>query len=277
MILPKASARLLGTLVSVVLVVGLAACSSQTEGDGRRTGENSPGEATPRKTNAAASAEIGTPASTRPSWDYVALGDSLAAGVGADRGYVGRYADHLRDDTGAKVRVTNLGVSGQTSDQLLDKIRDDPPTRRALGGAEVITLNIGINDLARAGRAYEAGTCGGVDNQGCLRGVVDRVGDNWGAITAEIIELRPADGTILRAAGLGYSPNVDGAFGPYVRETNRQIAVEATRRSIPYAEVRLAREDMSPDGVHPDGGGYAVISGRLRSLGYEPLDPAAER
>jgi lysophospholipase L1-like esterase len=67
------------------------------------------------------------------SWDYVALGDSLAAGVGAERGYVDRYAAHLRNDTGARVRVTNLGVSGQTSSELLDALRGmsrcDGPSR----------------------------------------------------------------------------------------------------------------------------------------------------
>jgi hypothetical protein len=31
----------------------------------------------------------------------VALGDSLAAGVGAERGYVDRYAEHLCNDTDA--------------------------------------------------------------------------------------------------------------------------------------------------------------------------------
>jgi len=36
-------------------------------------------------------------------------------GVGARRGYVDRYADHLRSDTGARVRVINLGQSGQMS------------------------------------------------------------------------------------------------------------------------------------------------------------------
>ena len=88
----------------------------------------------------------------------MALGDSLAAGVGAERGYVDRYAAHLRDDTGARVRVSNFGVSGQTSSELLDALRGDESLRRAIEGAEVVTFNIGINDLGRAGAAYEEGT-----------------------------------------------------------------------------------------------------------------------
>jgi transcriptional regulator with GAF, ATPase, and Fis domain len=37
----------------------------------------------------------------------------------ARRGYVPRYAEHLQSDTGARLRVTNLGLSGQTSTYLL--------------------------------------------------------------------------------------------------------------------------------------------------------------
>jgi len=203
-------------MVAAVSVV-LPACSPELRSGAEDAGEDPSRVATSRETTAtpgAASEDAENTIGASRSWDYVALGDSLAAGVSADRGYVGRYADHLRGDTGAKVRVTNLGVSGQTSAQLLDKIRNDPSTREALRGAEVVTLNIGINDLARAGRSYGAGTCGGADEDECLREVVDRVGDNWDAITAELLELRPADGTVVRGAGLGYTPNAGGVFEP---------------------------------------------------------------
>jgi hypothetical protein len=41
--------------------------------------------------------------------------------------------------------------------------------RRAIEGAEVVTFNIGLNDLGHAGAAYEEGTCGGEDGEECLR------------------------------------------------------------------------------------------------------------
>ena len=83
----------------------------------------------------------------------------------ARRGYVSRYAEHLRSETGARLRVINLGLSGQTSTQLLRSIRNDPETRKALGGAEIVTLNIGLNDLGQARSFYESGTCGGPQNE----------------------------------------------------------------------------------------------------------------
>src|SRR5215210_6381269 len=128
-----------------------------------------------------------TSTDSRPRWDYVALGDSLAVGVGARRGYVTRYAEQLRNDTGARVKTINLGVSGQTSTQLLYSLRHDPAMRRDLHRAEVVTLNIGLNDLGQASGSYQAGICGGPQNKACLREAVNKVEQNWDDIIEEIL------------------------------------------------------------------------------------------
>ena len=263
--------RLLGTVVLALLLVTLAACSPGEEKGSKATDKHRPQGTTAPDTTAS---DRETTADAAPaSWDYVALGDSLAAGVGAERGYVERYADHVRADTGARVRVVNLGVSGRTSAELLRSLRGDPSTRGALREAEVITLNIGINDLGRAGEAYENGSCGGADEEECLRAAVEEVKGNWDAIVAEISSLRPADNTIIRTAGLGYVPRVGGVYGPYLDDVNRHIATTAKENGIPYAEIHLSEEGMSPDGVHPNGAGYEVIARELRELGYRPLSP----
>ncbi len=207
------------------------------------------------------------------SWDYVALGDSLAAGVGAERGYVDRYAAHLRNDTGARVRVSNLGVSGQTSPELLAALREDESVRRAIEGAEVVTFNIGLNDLGRAGAAYEEGTCGGEDGEECLREAVDALKDNWDAIATELLELRSTRNTIIRTPGLGYSPRAGEGLEHYVSEVNRHIASTARSKAVPYVEIPAGEVGMSPDGVHPNDAGYASIADRLRGLGFGPLHP----
>ena len=206
------------------------------------------------------------------SWDYVALGDSLAAGVGAERGYVDRYAAHLRNDTGARVRVSNFGVSGQTSSELLDALRGDESMRRAIEGAEVVTFNIGINDLGRAGAAYEEGTCcGGEDGEECLREAVEAVKDNWDAIATELLGLRSTGDTVIRTPGLGYTPQAEEELEHYVSEVNRHIASTTRSKAVPYVEIPAGEIFMSPDGVHPNDAGYATMADRLRSLGFGPL------
>jgi len=143
--------------------------------------------------------------------------------------------------------------------------------RQALGAAEVITFNIGINDLGHAGEAYEMGTCGGRDNQECLRRAVEAFEENWDAIIAELLSLRSAQDTIIRTAGLGYTPRIDEIFEPYVSEVNRHIATTAASHDIPCAQPYLDQGHMSSDGVHPNDDGYEVIADRLRELGYAPL------
>ena len=235
------------------------------------------------------SEETNTTTDSSTYWNYVALGDSLAAGTGASYGgYVDRYATYLEDDTSAQIAITNLGRNGQTSSELLYALRNDPSWRRAIGEADVLTLNIGINDLGRAAIMYENGTCGGTDNQDCLRAAVQTVEGNWNVIIAELLELRSTNDTIIRAAGLGYTPRLDigdapnsrsddgrldnfRVFKPYLDEVNSLIAETAVDNDIPLAEVHLDERYVSQDGVHPNDEGYEVIAERLRELGYRPL------
>jgi lysophospholipase L1-like esterase len=252
--------------ILATLLVGMGACSLGMGEDARNDTVHR-GEAVTHERTVAPERSTGA----RDSWDYVALGDSLAVGIGARRGYVERYASYIGTDTGARVEVVNLGQSGQTSSQLLYDLRNDPSMRQTLGAAEIITFNIGINDLGYAGEAYENGTCGGHDNQECLHTAVETLEANWDAIVAELLSLRTTDDAMIRTVGIGYTPRVDEVFKPYVDEVNDHIATTAANNDIPYAQPYLGKEDIGPDGVHPNANGYEVIADRLRKLGYRPL------
>jgi lysophospholipase L1-like esterase len=266
-------------LLIVALSTTMVACSPGEEKGTQHTDRGAELITTPQRittsgegaetTSALRSATTST--DSRPRWDYVALGDSLAVGVGARRGYVTRYTEQLRSDTGARVRTINLGVSGQTSTQLLFSLRHDPAMRKDLRGAEVVTLNIGLNDLGQASGSYEAGICGGPQNKACLRETVNKVEQNWDAIIEEILTLRSTEETIIRTSGFGYTPRVGKLFEPYVVETTRHIAATTAENDIPSVEVRLGDAGMSKDDLHPNDSGYRVIADRLADLGYEPL------
>jgi lysophospholipase L1-like esterase len=278
-------ARSFGLLIVVALLTGLMACLPRAEQASRQPSEDIRHEtARHETTNAIERTSAPTLTGERTtgqdttavtealvSWDYVALGDSLAVGVGAHRGYVARYAAYITADTGAQIDLVNLGRNGQTSSQLLHALRNNLTIRQALGTAEVITFNIGINDLGHAGEAYENGACGEGDNQECLGAAVETFKENWDAIIAELLSLRSTENTIIRTAGLGYTPRVDRIFEPYVDEVSRHIATTATGHDMPYAQPHLYAGYMSSDGVHPNDGGYKVIAERLRELGYSPL------
>src|ERR687897_777428 len=211
-------------------------------------------------------ASQGTTLAAPASWDYVALGDSLATGYGAFKGHVPRYEAHIETDTTVAVTRTNLGR----------------------------------NDLRAARRSYKLGTCGGLDNQNCLRAVVAKLQTNWYDITAEVLELRSTKPTIVRTMDIynpyirtdivsdtwqkyDYGRNDFEVFKLYFDQVNSHIASTSTSEGIPYAPVYLAfngtNGDEDPkskgyltfDGLHPNDSGHRVIAGELQKLGYAPL------
>ncbi len=81
----------------------------------------------------------------------VALGDSLTHGQGDESnngGYVGvikRKIEHRYHQT--KVTTVNYGVTGDRSDQILDRLNQQSQLRSDLQSADVITMTVGGNDL----------------------------------------------------------------------------------------------------------------------------------
>jgi len=77
---------------------------------------------------------------------YVALGDSTAAGVGAEQG--GGYPERIARRLGAAgmaARLVNLGVPGATAEDL----RKLQLPRAQAAGPALVTIGIGINDVVR--------------------------------------------------------------------------------------------------------------------------------
>ena len=156
----------LAALGAVLVLVG---CSSSGGSGAERP------SATPSTSAPMPSASPSPTPATDPT--YLALGDSVAAGVGADdparTGYVpvlaGLLSDRAGCDTGAAegcpVEVRNLAVPGATTETLL---RDQLPAAldvlRADGRVRVVSVTIGGNDvfvpiLQACARTPEAPTC----------------------------------------------------------------------------------------------------------------------
>lgn len=225
-----------------------------------------------------------------PTWPYTALGDSLADGVLAQQGYVSRYATYVNMDTGANVNTTNLGVPGWHSGDLLNAIENDTAFRTSISGAQVVTWDIGGDDLANAHDHYTQGTCGGPDNLDCIRTAVMTFEQNWSAIISNLMKLRSTSNTVIRTMDV-YNPYVAsdmkaGTFDtlePYLDEVNNYIHSTAAAAGIPVANVHQAfngsdgKTDpgtlglIAVDGFHPNDAGHKVIADQLRALGYRPL------
>jgi len=222
--------------------------------------------------------------------NYAALGDSLAAGYTSLEGYVPRYARHVQADTGIQVNANNMGQPGWTSSDLLNGLRTDTGLRKAVSSAEVVTWDIGGNDLKVAYQSYLAKNCGGSDNQDCLRNAVATFKTNWDGIISEILLLRDPNKTILRTMDI-YNPFVAeqqalGNFAtvkPYLDDVDAYIQSSSQLKGIPCAKVYqafngtagtddpIAKGLIAIDGFHANDIGHDRIATLLRDLMYAPL------
>ena len=84
---------------------------------------------------------------------YVAIGDSLTKGVGDSTnqgGFVPLLAQSLTNETGLEFKAINYGVSGNTSGQILSRMREKKEIRKDLKQAQLLTITVGGNDLRKA-------------------------------------------------------------------------------------------------------------------------------
>ena len=83
----------------------------------------------------------------------MALGDSLTRGTGDEtgKGYVGVLMDEIKEKSKQDVQLTNLGISGQRSDQLKEQIQQ-AEVQRQIKTADIILVTMGGNDLFRGGQ-----------------------------------------------------------------------------------------------------------------------------
>ena len=232
------------------------------------------------------------------TWNYTALGDSLAYGYGAagNYGYAERYRDHLQNDNGVAVQLTNLGVNGWTSSDLLAALKKNSTYRNAVANSDVVTFDIGGNDFLNAAEKYIAGTCGGKKNNKCLTKAHKKFKSNFKKIIRLIKKLNKKDSLILRSMNI-YCPNTTfylnddfvtndkypndfAIINPVLTKINRLISKTCRSKKILFADVHLSYNGSSgtedptlkgyifDDTLHPNDAGYQVIADDLQALGY---------
>lgn len=87
---------------------------------------------------------------TKKSMKLVSLGDSLTQGVGdtTDKGgFVPLIAAKINTDQNIKATTSNFGLSGDRSDQIYARLKEQSKMQKSVSKATVITLTVGGNDL----------------------------------------------------------------------------------------------------------------------------------
>ncbi|SDB18952.1 Lysophospholipase L1 [Streptococcus henryi] len=83
-------------------------------------------------------------------FSYIAIGDSLTEGVGdtTDQGgFIPLLSQELTSTYQYKVEYSNYGVSGNTSKQILKRMKTESEIEQDLKKADLMTLTVGGNDV----------------------------------------------------------------------------------------------------------------------------------
>ncbi|MFC5631030.1 MULTISPECIES: SGNH/GDSL hydrolase family protein [Streptococcus] len=84
------------------------------------------------------------------TFSYVAVGDSLTEGIGdttGQGGFIPLLGNNLNATYGYEIDSHNYGVAGNTSNQILNRMKDDKDIKESLEKADLMTLTVGGNDV----------------------------------------------------------------------------------------------------------------------------------
>jgi lysophospholipase L1-like esterase len=189
---------------------------------------------------------------------YLALGDSLTEGIGANNSsahFVAQYFKHLRHSNQCYVR--NFGISGMTSDELLSLV-NNPAMIRLLPKVNHITITTGGCDFINL---YE-------NNELTLKKIIRttrKLQDNVKKILTLVRKENPA--AVLRVLGFyiplpAYEIGV-GKASFLIQSLNRayeKICNQFGAKLVDPFDVFLNRKDYFSDEVHPNQTGYDELA-----------------
>ena len=219
----------------------------------------------------------------------VGLGDSVMAGSHCDcSGVTAEFAEAWSHRLGRTVRAVNLGVPGDTTTTLRQRLDDDDDIRADLRRATMVLVIEGANDLLPQLETWRVRTCGPT----CYGPAVDLMGRRLRGALTEIRRLAPStqvvvagywnvfpDGDAARADG-GQSL-VDWSRS-ITRDANAAIEQAARPERATYVDLTppfLADGEKDPtdmladDGDHPNRIGVRAIVATL--LGASRPPPSA--
>jgi lysophospholipase L1-like esterase len=204
----------------------------------------------------------------KKTMNIVALGDSLTKGMGDDtgKGYVGDITDQVRKRTNQQVSLLNLGINGQTSNELRKQVQQ-PEVMRQIRNADIVLITIGGNDLFRGGE-----------------GLVDYKSDKIQEIETKYLDNVRFIFTQVRKTNTKVNVFFVGLYNPFInlstgKETSkvvRQWNYDSAELSADFSKIVFVptfdlfelkvNDFLYSDKFHPNSKGYRLIAERVASL-----------
>lgn len=221
---------------------------------------------------------------------YVALGDSLTEGFGVpvEKSFVEIYRRMMERAVGRPVQVYRAGVTGETTEEILQRLTSDHELQRAIGNANILSLTAGGNDLLQAARIFLAQR----DPQ-LLKAALREFSLNIRGLLDMIERIRQQRANrskrdskknkpiVMRICNL-YNPfPVFEETGYWVNRFNREWRPYETSfvRIVNLYEAFLYRTDdlIGEDMVHPNEQGYRIMAEAADAIGYDGIVRATSK
>lgn len=141
----------------------------------------------------------------------VEMGDSWIAGDHcACTTFAGMWAHDIQEQTGHRVRLTDLTgvhehspVQDKTSGSLLWALRHDKRTQRIVSHTDIVLVSTGGNDIEPIGDQLINSTCGGPNDDHCIRKLGRLWHRNFDHLVKAIGQLRGSKPTAIRLVAEG--------------------------------------------------------------------------
>jgi lysophospholipase L1-like esterase len=217
-----------------------------------------------------ASLPMTTLAKDNKQLDYVALGDSLAAGATPYRELDKGYADFLVDryeQSQYEITLNNYGVPGYRTTNIVSELLNSTnskygPLRESIKNAELITIDIGANDLLANLKTIQ-------QNPSTAPAVLNTIAQNLYLILSEIEKINPR----IKVYVMGYYnpfphlPKQEQAvLLPLLDALNQTIEKVASANGdefVPTAKVIKKYETAyvpNPNDIHLSIEGYKAVA-----------------
>jgi len=230
---------------------------------------------------------------TEEKVNLVSLGDSITYGYNLQNPQSEAFPYLIGDGS---LEVTNLGVPGWTSGQLSNAVTTDASFTGALADADIVTLNIGSNDLLQAVGIQEALASGTFEVTPELQQKVQAAAIQMGQNLQGIIQAIRTQTTAPIVLYNLYNPfgsNVENEFLNYLHVYGEQVIQQVNTAIIsPFQAVQGVflvdaytafngnqASYMIPGDVHPNVAGHQSLASLVNDILIDLLpeeDPGTE-
>ncbi|WP_270578828.1 GDSL-type esterase/lipase family protein [Caldibacillus thermoamylovorans] len=218
----------------------------------------------------------------KPILNYVALGDSLAAGYLNDksrgRGYPEFIKERIESGSSYLVDLQNFGIGGYRTTHVLDDlINPQSPkyqqVREAIKQADIITYDAGANDVLGVIGDVTKFNPNDSELMKQIQAAMITVGDNIDVTLKEIRKINPDAQVYIMGYynALHFLPNIQDAVLYLIGKLNKVIDTVAFYNGatfVPTFEIFNGKyqEYLPNPDIHPTEAGYQAIAGQFANF-----------